>query len=511
MRVKNSFFNSVSGIASNIIAIVFGFLAQTVFIRTLGVEYLGLNSIMLNLVSMLSIVELGVGNQIVFLLYKPIAENNILQIRKLMNFYKSTYRYIALSIFVIGLTIMPFINKIIGGSDISYNVYLIFFLFIIEVSVSYLASYKRSILYANQNNRMVDFIHILYTFVLNLAQILILLNTSNYILYLLVKILCRILENIAIDTIAGKIYKEIFHNNSEKIDKKDFSFIVSRIKALFLHQIGGYIVLNTDGLIISNILGLTVAGLYANYFLISNSINILLSQIFNSMTGSVGNMLVQESSTKSYDIFKKMFFINFVLFLACSVAIGTSINHFIYFWIGKKYVLPQILVGVLCLNFFSQGLRKTMQTYASAAGICFENRFVPIIESVVNLVFSVLLAYKFGLSGVIMGTFLSSLVLHLYSFPKFIFKPLFERERTQYVKLYLTYLILGSMIYLVTVIGFDRIVLANNFIGFLLKSSVSMITSIMIIIVLFRGSSEFRFYKNMLSNAFGKIRNLIKS
>ena len=88
MRTSYSIKNSISSIASNIIIMLLGFIAQTVFIKLLGSEYLGLNSLFLNIISMLSITELGISSAIIYNLYKPLNDDNtILSIKKKIYFF----------------------------------------------------------------------------------------------------------------------------------------------------------------------------------------------------------------------------------------------------------------------------------------------------------------------------------------------------------------------------------------------------------------------------------------
>src|SRR5574344_464876 len=206
MRKKLSLKNAVASIIQNSIAIIIGLVAQALFIKFLNIEYLGLNGLFNNIISMLGIVELGIGNAIVYKLYRPIAENDIETIKSLMNFYKKTYNIISAFVLIIGLIITPFLGYIVGEININVNIYIVFILFILDTCASYLLSYKRSILYANQRNYIVNYIHILYIILLNIFQIIVLYFTKNYYIYLIIKIVMRLFENIIITLISNKMY-----------------------------------------------------------------------------------------------------------------------------------------------------------------------------------------------------------------------------------------------------------------------------------------------------------------
>ena len=158
---------------------------------------------------MLGIVELGIGSAIIYNLYEPIAKDDKEKIKSLMNFYKKSYRVIAVIVFVIGMMIIPFLKNIVGDISIDINIEFIYSLFIIDVVASYLLTYKRSILYANQKTYITNIVHIGYLIVMNIIQIFILLIAKSFVAYLIIKIICRVLDIVIISMIANKDYPYI--------------------------------------------------------------------------------------------------------------------------------------------------------------------------------------------------------------------------------------------------------------------------------------------------------------
>lgn len=453
MRTKNSIKNIIIALCCNVVTLLINFFSQKLLIQSLGIEYSGLNSVLSNIISMLSISELGIGTAIIYHLYKPISENDIPKIKSLMNFYKKAYNIIALVILVIGISILPFLSQFIEEKQIAENIYLVYLIFLSDSVISYLATYKRSLIYANQKNRVVDLIHVLYVLLMNSIQIFILINYKNYIAFLIVKVLCRGLENIIITVVANKLYPYLKDKTIEKIDSEISKDIKSRVGAQIFHSIGGYIVLGTDNLLISKFLGLTIAGIYGNYILIINAANVVLSQIFSSITASVGNLLVEGNSKKNYDTYKRISFVNFIVYTFCAIIFYFAINNFIRLWLGTTdYLFNNITVLLLTINFYMQGMRKTMQTFATAAGICRENKYVPIIESTANLVFSIILLKFIGINGVILGTIISTFVLFLYGFPKYIYSPIFKKDKIKYISEFIKYSLVFIVIFVINII-----------------------------------------------------------
>lgn len=502
MRSKKSMKNIVVAMANNIINIIISLFAQKVFLSTLGEKYLGLNGIFVNVLSLLAIAELGIGTAIIFKLYKPVEDNNQEEIKKLMKFYKKCYSIIISVMAIIVIAIMPFLKTLIGSLDgITENVYILYLLFSIDIIISYMLSYKRSILYADQKEYVSSLVHIGYLMLLNTLQIIFLIFTKNYIVYLLIKIIMRVLENIVISIIVNKKYPYLLIKDNLELDKKEKNDIIKRIKALFVHKIAGFIVTGTDTLLISYFLGgLVTVGYYTNYNLIISSVTTVFNQIFISMTSSVGNLLVTEKPKKTLEVFKRMQFLNFWLFTFASICLFCLIEPFITIWIGEKYILPKLVLISLVLNFYFQGMRRTMMAFKEAAGIFYEDRFVPIVESIINLVASIVLLKLFGLAGVFMGTICSTMIVYLYSYPKYVYKKLFNKNGINYILDILKYLIISVCLLIITYM-FTKILIVNNSLLQLVVNSILCLTIPNIILYfIYRKKDVFNYYLELLKD-----------
>lgn len=499
-RKKSSFKNMITAVSSNVLTIIVGLVAQAVFIKILGSEYLGLNGLFSNVISMLGIVELGMGSAIIYNMYKPIAENDHEKIKSLMQFYKKSYRIITLIISIIGIMIIPFIKYIVDIESVTVgiNVYLVYILFLLETICSYILSYKRSMLYADQKEYITNIIHMGYTILVNTMQLTFLYFTHDYYLYLIIKVMMRLVENIVISSYVNRRYSYLLDNNVTKLDSKTEKDIFQKIRALFFHKIGTFIVSGTDNIIISKYLGLVTVGLYSNYYMIINAVQTVINHIIQATRASVGNLLVTESKTKQFDVFNKIRFVNFWISCFSSICIFVIMDSFITIWIGYKFVLPTKVLLVLVINFFIVSSRSTYGAFKEAAGIFYEDRFVPIIESLLNIVLSIIFVKKFGLMGVFMGTIGSGLVLWCYSYPKYVYNKLFGRKISDYMKETIYYfiifiLIAGFTYSLAILISFD-----NVYLQFISNVLIALIVPNVIMLLLFSKDENFKYFINML-------------
>lgn len=498
MRTKNSIRNMIVTLMMNLITIVVGFIAQKVFLTQLGTEYLGLNGLFTNVVSMLGIVELGIGSAIIYHLYQPIAEKDIPTIKALMNFYRKSYHMIAGIVLLLGLAIIPFLPLFVKGVTVNINVNLVYLLFVIDIVASYLLSYKRSILYANEQNYMINIIHIGYTIVLNGLQLTLLYLTKNYYIYLIIKIIMRVVENLVITQVANKKYSYLKEKEVKELDPELKADIYKKIKALFFHKIGTFIVLGTDNIIISKFLGIVTVGLYSNYAMILSALQTLISQTLLALTPSVGNLLIEKNSEKNFEIFKKVRFINFTVVLIVSTALLITMDSLITLWVGKEYVLSSFVLIVLIINFYQAITRTSYSVFKEAGGVFYEDRYVPLIESILNIVASIILVKIFGLAGVFMGTIISSLALWGYSYPKFVYKKLLKRSYFDYIKETLAYLGLFIITIAVAYYLASKIIIEHIFLAFCCKLIVGIMIPLIVLMLVFHNSSDLDYFKKII-------------
>ena len=505
MRSIKSMRNMLISMLVNLVIAVIGFVAQKVFIYTLGDEYLGINGLFSNIISMLAIAELGVGTAIIYNMYKPIAEDDRETIKSLLLYYKKCYRIIAIFVLLIGLLIIPFLAKIVGEVTIPDNLIYIYMLFLMDTVLSYLLIYKRSMLDANQENYIYQIVHMVYVITMNGIQVGVLLKYNNYYLYLMIKVVVRVLENYTLSKLVDRKYPFIKEKQVLPLDFGIRQDISIKVKAILFHKIGGFAVLGSDNILISVLINVTSVGYYSNYKMIINAVQNLFTQAFSSLTASVGNLLVTDKK-KTYEIFRKLEFLNFWLSTITSCCLLIIIDSFIELWLGKKYILSTFTLVMLVMNYYLQTMRAAMGTFKDAAGIFWEDRFIPFAELFCNIIFSIICSKYWGLAGVFMGTVISNFVLHFYSFPKFCYKKIFNDHVVNYFILIFKYFTASILIcvfsYIVSVIVTQHIelVLARFVVNIICAICVPNI----ILYFSYRKTSEFMYFKTFILSVLNR-------
>lgn len=441
-RTGRSARNFLFTLLSNAAAVLIGLAAQKIFIMILGLEYSGLNGLFSNVITMLSIADLGIGEAVVFHMYRPLEEDDRDTVRSLMDFYRKAFRVVALVIAAVGVCLIPVLPYIAKTENTAIHLTPVYLIFLLDVVFSYLLSYKRSMLYADQKNYIVNIVHMAYLLLMNTGQLLMVLFTHNYYLYLLVKLFFRILENVVIIRIVDKSYPYLNEGTAKPLSTEIRADIKKKVGALFFHKVGTFCVNGTDNILISTFLGLTVAGLYSNYFLVIDAVTKLFGPAISALTPSVGHLLVEAGSERLFGVFRKIRFMNFWIACFAATSLLVMVQPFVSLWFGPQYLLEVPVIMLLAFQLFQTLMRGSYNAFQDAAGIFYENRFVPLAESALNLISSLILLHVFGLAGVFMGTIISGTALWCFSYPRFVYRKLFERSFGEYASETASYILL---------------------------------------------------------------------
>ena len=419
-----------------------GFVTRKIFVDEIGVEYLGLNGLLQNVLGIMTLLEGGFAASVVYNLYKPVAEDDRPKILALLQLYRNIYIYIAIGVIVFGLLLYPFIDLIIKDADDLDYISVVYFIFLFNSVVGYFTAYKWSLINVNQQNYKLTIINLVYQVGLNLSKLGILYYTQNYIAYLVVESLFGLGLNWAIVKKADSLYPYIKTTHKYVLDKATKVNIVTNMKALFLNKLGGFFMHSTDNIIISAFVGVATIGLYSNYTLITGVVRNVAGQALNSFSESVGNLIATETSEKIYNVFKITFLVNFFVASIPVVVLHNILTPFIKWWLGDQFVMGYPVLCVILLNFYIDLMRETAMMYKNKAGIFVKDRFTPLIQGVINLALSYLFVQFWGIFGVLLATSISLLSIAFWQMPHLCYKYIFKKSLVLYFKRYTKYMLM---------------------------------------------------------------------
>lgn len=509
-RTLNSIKNIIVGVGGYVLSVIFGFIGRLVFVRYLSAEYLGINGLFTNILTMLSLAELGIGSAIIYAIYKPLAEHDDDRVASLIKFYGKCYKYIGIIITIMGILLIPFLRYIVGETyTLNESIYLIYILYLFNTSSSYLFSYKISLLTADQKNYIVTGGSYIVTFITTIVQIIILILSRNYILYLIIQFINNLIYNILLSKLVDKMYPYINKPEIKDLDKSTLDKFKRDVKALVIVKISSLIVNNTDNIIISMFKGLTTVGLASNYTLFSGTLNSLLTQIFNGITASVGNYNALYDDEKNLELFKKINFLNFWLYGLCSVCFVILANDMIELFFGADYVLDFNISIAIGFNLYILGMQNASWIYKSTLGLFNYGKYILLFTAFLNLVFSIYLGKLYGVFGVLIATSIARILTNVWYEPYAVFKYGLNSSPSIYFKKYILYFLVTGFIFILSFYITSYIEL-KGIIGFFTKGMVCFIIWNIFASLIFFKTNEFKYIINLIKKSYKLTNNYKK-
>lgn len=451
-RTKNTTRNTAWGIGEKILTLLLPFFTRTILLRLLGAEYLGLNSLFGSILQVLNMADLGIGSAIVYSMYKPIAEDDHDAICALLRLYERLFKIIGTVILLIGLGLMPFLDKLISGEvPDGVNIHLIFSIYLLNTVLSYfLFAYKKSLLNAFQRNDVITKISMILLVFQYTMQIAILFIINNYYLYLLVLPIITLANNIITAIVTKKMFPQYIRRGVvDPVTKKN---IKRQVSGLFISKLCGTTRNSLDSVFVSMFLGLTQVAMYSNYFYILNGVHTIVGVINTSMMGGVGNSLVNETKEKNFKDFKKFNFLYAWLSGWCCCCMVCLYQHFMVIWVGSNLTFPFFTMLIFCIYFLALSATDIKNVYISAAGLWWEDRKRALLEFVLNLILNYTLGKYFGVVGILMATLITIIVVNFFYGTYILFKYYFVDENI--LSYYLQYGLYYVVTFAVTVITF---------------------------------------------------------
>lgn len=432
-RTINVIKNSIFGVISKFGVLILQFICRTIFIKVLGSEYLGLNGLFTNILTILSFAELGLGNAIVYNMYKPLANKDDIEVSRLLRLYKRCYNFIALFIFSAGLLCIPFLNNLIGEvPDIKENIYLIYILFLLQSITSYFLTYRRSLISADQKEYMCSNADFISEVIATIIKIFVLLVLKNYILFLIIQIFRNVIANGILYIKSKKMYPNIDETKVENLSKEKTRDIFKNVRDLMLYKISSTINTGTDNIIITKIVDLSTVGIASNYSLLINAVSQIILKIMTSFTAGIGNLNAKDSIENREKVFYNLTFIVTWIYGFCGIMLIVFLNPFVKIWIGSKFLLKPVVVFALIFEFYISGVQYAGYNYAITTGLFKKAKWGAFISSILNIILSIILGYRFGVFGIFLATGLSRLFAQTWLDPYLVFKYEFHKSSRKY-------------------------------------------------------------------------------
>lgn len=497
--VKNLKFAAVS----ELVLAVLKFVSRRVFVLLLGKEYLGVSGLFTDILSMLSLAELGFSVSITYSLYQPVAQGNTTLIKSLMQLYRRVYRSVFVIVLAAGLSLTPFLDFFVKEMPENIpNISLIYVLNVVNASVSYLFAYKSTLLFVYQKKYIDSLIRTAVSVIAAVAQIGVLLITGNYVFYLFIAIGAALTQNVLISVKTDRLYPYLKKTDISPLPVEILHDIRRNVGAMILHRIGAVAIFSTDNILISKFVGIGTTGLYSNYVMIRGFLNVMVNALFNAITPALGNLNATETEQNRQAAFRRLNFFSAWLFGWMSICLLWLYDPFIRIWLGGNYLLPRPVVLIIVINFYVNSMRIPVANTKSVMGLFWDERYKSILEPPLNLVVSVLLAQRWGIFGILAGTLISTMALPFWVEPLGLYRHGLKQPIGEYFLRYLGHLLLTAAAGGLT--GLACSAAGEGLFGFVLRLLFCILIPNAVYLAVYCRTSEFCFMKEMAKRIINK-------
>ena len=490
MRLESTLKSTFIILLINVMNILVNFLTRKLFIDNIGIVFLGVSSVFSNILTFLSLSELGIHSAITYQFYRPIKENDWAKIKYLVNTFDKLYKKVALFVFIFGFVIMFALPIIINDSELSTST--LSFYFIIQLSAtiaSYLFASRRTLLFVFQKQYLAALYDALINVIFTVLRIISIVIYKNFSLYLVVNGLQILSSNLFIYYKTRQIFPMLSDTsiapNAFPIDLKRNLFNTG------LSSFANFVYSSTDNIVISTFVGITPVGLISNYKLIPLIINEILTNVFKPVQASIGDLIHdKESKQVQIDTFRIYTYIRFLISNFISMMCLILMHSFISLWFGKEYVMSNSILVLIVIDLYLYIYQGSLTDFIQTYGLFKDDRKLMIRGAILNLIVSIILVQFIGIEGVLIGTLLTQLSY-------WIARTILVHKKALQTELY-PYLRKSFIFFAISLLNAVLLIRLNSFISgislmnFIISILVgSLITSIIPVLLTFK-THEFR-------------------
>lgn len=497
-RTRKVYINSIATLVGQVLQVILGFVVRKLFLNYIGVEYLGYNSVFLNILQLLNLADMGIGVAVTSFLYKPLANNNRSEIATLMCIYKRLYSVMGIIVLSIGMLTIPFLPMLIPDAKCSLGFLVLIYLINLAGTVStYFLAYKRTLIIADQKSYITNIIDTSLFFGVSILQLIGMLVYPNYIVYISLNLVRNVGSNIVLSIRADRMYGNLYRDANPALIAEYKPKIYQYIKDLFVSRIGAVIYYSTDNVILSVLKGSLLTGYLSNYTLITTQLNTVVVQIFGSLQATFGNYIsTNEELEKQRKMTDNYFCVNFTIGNFCFICFSLLAQPFVKMFFGENMLLwfsTALWLGInLMLTFLIQLPSQVFTIYK----LFRFDRPIIITSAALNIVISVILVKYIGINGVLIGTFVTSLIC-LFSRFYVISKRIYNVSYLYYIKKIAFYGMISVASFFICYFISNRYA-GEGIIGFGIKAVVVAVLSLLTTAMLLSFTREFQFLINKL-------------
>lgn len=401
--------NASVSVASQILIVVLGFVTRSVFIAQLGVALLGVNSVLMSALAMLTLADLGINGALLYALYGPLRDGDTVRVAAIVGYAQRLFRWVACIVAATGLAAAPFIRRLVRlGEPVPYlEVY--YLVLLCNAVAGYLMLSRIVLLEADQKIYITKIYSMIFNTLRSVVQIVSLIAFGSFLTYLVVQVLFTVANNLVVYVRAGKMYP-FLKCPENRLDLSERESIMESVRALVVFRVGGLVLQNSGPMLISVIVGTLALGYYSNYMLIVGSAAMVTEVAFSALTPSIGNLIAEGSRDGGRRLFREIVLLSTVLHGSIAVLLVALVGDFVELWLGADFVLPLSVAVAIAVNFYVVGTLMPMWSFRNATGLFRRTQWVILSTALLSIAMSFLLGTVYGLAAVVIAPALARLL-----------------------------------------------------------------------------------------------------
>jgi len=494
--------NMAFALISQFVTIVLNLIGRRVFVQNLPIEYLGLSGLFTNILTVLSLAELGVGSAIIYSLYQPIAQDDREQIKAYMKLYRTVYITIGLFMMIVGAIIAPFVGYFIKDMPDIPGIHLIFYMFVLQSATTYFFSYRTNYLTAVQKNFIVQIFNIICSTLQLVLQIITVVLWKNYFVYVALSIICPFAKNVVLTAYVNRLYP-FLKEKAQKLEAEKLRKIQKNVFALFLYKISSTLSATIDTILVSKFMGIVEVAIYYNYHFILTYSDQLFITVFGTITPSLGNFMVSSEDEQKLKLFSTMQMIYYWVATYLAVGMIVLFNPLIKLWLGETFLFPQYIVVALAVSTTLTNFQRPCSLIRDSNGLFWYGKLRPLAMTIINIVFSIIFVKLFGTVGVVLGTILAKASTYMWYDPYIVFKHALKGSLKKYFQKYIfQWCLLGGLAFVCYQLY--KLLALEGIFGLIVGAVIVTIIVNGIFLLLNFKTEEFRYIKNMIMGILKK-------
>ena len=491
-RKKKLVLNTFSSLFYQLITIVSGFILPRFFLDYYGSEVNGLVSSITQFLAFISLAECGVGAVVRSTLYKPLAENDEVEISKIFISSERFFQKIAKILIIYTLFVM-IIYPLLTLDSFNY-LFTLSLIFVISLTsfMQYYFSISYSLLLDADAYGFIQVLIRSITLIFNVF-ISIYLMINNYSIHF-VKLMSALI--FVIQPVFLRLFVKYKYNLDKNIELKEEP--IKQKWNGFIQHISAVVLGNTDIAVLTIFSTLKNVSVYSIYFLVVNGVK----QIINSLTGGIqplfGNMYANNEIDSLNNTFSFVEWILHTLTIFAFTCTGILIIDFIKIYtkgISDANYINYSFAFFMCAAQAAYCIRLSYNMMVLAAGHYRQTQMSCIVEVIINLSISIVLVIKYGLVGVAIGTFVAMLYRTCY-LAYYLSKNILNRNIKIYIKHIVVDLCTVITIYFST---YYIEIFPTNYILWIYKACIVSIISLIVIFII-----NYVFYRDYIKSFMNK-------